>query len=226
MNLKLLAVDKNSEVFEDQYPIWLKHGVELIRAYSMQEAIERLTHEEFVLVGINADSINYFPQLKIMRDVTTLPIHILTSNYSYEEECKVLRLKINQYREWWPDTEESVKRGVLTIQMYAAQHQNLPVNFTSYGDIIVYPDYHEVYVEDNEIRFTVMEFDILYLLICNPKRVFTYDQIYSTVWGGDYIGNDYNSLYCEIKKIRKKLKVNPDTPEYIRTVKNLGYAFD
>lgn len=226
MKAKLLSVDNDTKRFEEQYPIWLKHGIELIRAYSMQEAIERLTHEDYVMIGINADSVNYLPQLKIMRDVTKLPIHILTSDYTYEKECEAINLGADQFKDWWPDTDESTRRGILMIQRYSDRHQKLPLNFTIYNNIMIYPDYRKVFVNDIEIELTKKEFDILYLLMRNHHRVFTYQQIYNAVWGDDYIDDGNNSLFSEIKRLRKKLKINEDNPDYIKNVHNLGYSFD
>jgi len=97
MREMLLIVEKDTEKFEEQYIAWIKCGITLVQAYSMQEAIERLTHEKFVTVGINGDNVNYLSQLRIMRDITKLPIHILTSNYTYEKECEALALGANVY---------------------------------------------------------------------------------------------------------------------------------
>ncbi len=226
MYLKLLVVDKDIQRFEERYSIWLKHRIILVRTCSIQEAITRLTHEEFVIVAINADNINYLPQLKIMRDVTTIPIHIFTSDYTCGKELEALNLGANEYRQWSKDIEKNTVRILIMIQRYAKENRKIPLNFITYNEISVYPDYRKVFVNDNELELTKMEFDILYMLIENHKRVFTYEQIYNRIWGYEYIENGNNALFNEIKRLRKKLKEIAGLPNYIRNVHNLGYTFD
>lgn len=226
MYLKLLAVDKEPQRFEKQYDLWLKNRIMLVRTCSMQEAIARLSHEEFVIAAINADNINYLPQLKIMRDVTAIPIHILTSDYTYEKELEALNLGANEYRPWCKEIENNTARILIVLQRHAQENRKIPLNFITHNEVSVYPDYRKAFVNDKELELTKMEFDILYMLIENHKRVFTYEQIYNRIWGYEYIENGNNALFNEMKRLRKKLKESAGLPNYIRNVHNLGYTFD
>ena len=83
-----------------------------------------------------------------------------------------------------------------------------------------------VYICETEIMLTVKEFDIFALLIMNPRRVLTYDMIIDLVWHEnlDYYSHRANNNH--VSNLRHKLKVTPETPDYIRSVHSIGYKFN
>ena len=76
-----------------------------------------------------------------------------------------------------------------------------------------------------EIALTPKEFDILCFLARNRGEVFTKEQIYQAVWENDYLLDDSN-IIAFIRKLRKKIEPNPDSPEYILTIWGIGYKFN
>lgn len=82
-----------------------------------------------------------------------------------------------------------------------------------------------VYRDKREINVTCIEFEILYLLVRNPGRVFSKEQIYDFVWKESYSG-DYNIVMSHIRNIREKIEDNPGKPVYIQTVWGAGYRFN
>lgn len=76
-----------------------------------------------------------------------------------------------------------------------------------------------------EIALTPKEFDILFFLARNRGEVFTKEQIYQAVWEHDYLLDDSN-IMAFIRKLRKKIEPNPDSPEYILTIWGIGYKFN
>lgn len=82
-----------------------------------------------------------------------------------------------------------------------------------------------VSVNDVEVRLTNTEFEILYLLANNPRRVFSKEQIYDLVWKEPYFG-DYNIVMSHIRNIREKIEDNPSKPIYVQTVWGVGYRFN
>ena len=78
--------------------------------------------------------------------------------------------------------------------------------------------------DGTEISLTPKEFDILCFLARNRGEVFTKEQIYQAVWENDYLLDDSN-IMAFIRKLRKKIEPNPDSPEYILTIWGIGYKF-
>lgn len=76
-----------------------------------------------------------------------------------------------------------------------------------------------------EIALTPKEFDILCFLARNRGEVFTKEQIYQAVWEHDYLLDDSN-IMAFIRKLRKKIEPNPDSPKYILTIWGIGYKFN
>jgi len=83
-----------------------------------------------------------------------------------------------------------------------------------------------VTVRGQEIGLTVKEFDILALLIMNPKRVFTYDMLMDLVWNEEYSYYSRKAVNNHVSNLRKKLRIAPDIPDYIKNVVGVGYKFD
>ena len=73
---------------------------------------------------------------------------------------------------------------------------------------------------------TEKEFDILALLLSNPKKVFSFEMIMDTVWHDDISFYSPKAITTHISNLRRKLKTAPDVPEYIKSVRGVGYKFE
>lgn len=93
------------------------------------------------------------------------------------------------------------------------------------GDLYFCLEHRLVTVRDQEIALTGKEFDIFALLIMNPKRVFTYEIITDLVWNEDYTYYSRKAINNHVSNLRKKLRIRPDDPNYIKTVIGIGYKF-
>lgn len=83
-----------------------------------------------------------------------------------------------------------------------------------------------VTVRGQVAELTVKEFEIFYLLILNPKRVFTYEMLMDLVWHEDYTYYSRKVVNNHMSNLRKKLKVAPDLPGYVKSVYGVGYKFE
>lgn len=93
------------------------------------------------------------------------------------------------------------------------------------GTLSIDPRLRRVSRNGQEIALTPKEFDILCFLARNRGEVFTKEQIYQAVWENDYLLDDSN-IMAFIRKLRKKIEPNPDSPEYILTIWGIGYKFN
>ena len=87
-------------------------------------------------------------------------------------------------------------------------------------------EYRFVSVRGQPLKLSVKEFDILVLLIMHPKRVFTYEMIMDLVWHEDYTFYSSKAVNNHVSNLRKKLKIAPDIPDYIKSVYGVGYKFE
>lgn len=124
------------------------------------------------------------------------------------------------------------------VEEYSYNHADYSCN-TSYNcnnSVFVYDDViraenFEIYRKERkvikngiEVPLTPKEFDILFFLASNRGEVFTKEQIYYAVWKEGYFLDESN-IMAFIRKLRKKIETNPDSPEYILTVWGIGYKF-
>lgn len=93
------------------------------------------------------------------------------------------------------------------------------------GELMINPKSRRVLCRGQEVNLTPKEFDILYFLFQNKGEVFTKEQIYQAVWADEYMMADSN-IMAFIRKIRKKIELNPDAPEYILTIWGVGYKYN
>mgnify|MGYP003906589561 CR=1 FL=1 len=82
-----------------------------------------------------------------------------------------------------------------------------------------------VTVNTKSVRLPLKEFDLLEILMRNAGRVLTRGQLIDRVWGSDYVG-DTKTLDVHVKRLRAKIEEDPSMPQYIVTVRGLGYKFD
>lgn len=94
------------------------------------------------------------------------------------------------------------------------------------GELYICLEHRIVRVREKDISLTGKEFDILALLIANPKRVFTYELITDIIWREDYDFYSRKAIHNHVSKLRKKLRFEADLPNYIESVAGVGYKFE
>ena len=94
------------------------------------------------------------------------------------------------------------------------------------GDLYFCLEQRLVTVRGQVIPLTVKEFEIFALLVQNPKRVFTYEMLMDLVWHEDYIYYSRKAVNNHISNLRRKIKVAPDVPDYVKSVYGIGYKFE
>ena len=81
-----------------------------------------------------------------------------------------------------------------------------------------------VFIGDREINLTAKEFDVLELLIFNPNKVYSRENLLNIVWGYEYPG-DVRTVDVHIRRLREKIEKNPSEPKYVHTKWGVGYYF-
>lgn len=111
-------------------------------------------------------------------------------------------------------------------QYFIPKHSDQPLTEIREGDLYFCLEHRCVTVRDQAIPLTVKEFDIFALLILNPKRVFTYEMLLELVWHEDYTYYSRKAINNHVSNLRKKIRIAPDLPDYIKSVYGVGYKFD
>ena len=136
------------------------------------------------------------------------------TQYVLENETGSLNLADNLYL--------PIFRGKYSIPKKVSQ----PLTEVREGDLYFCLEQRLVTVRGQVIELTVKELEIFSLLILNPKRVFTYEMLIDLVWNEDYTYYSRKAVNNHVSNLRKKLKVAPDLPDYVKSVYGIGYKFD
>ena len=111
-------------------------------------------------------------------------------------------------------------------QYFTSPQADQPLTEIREGDLYFCLEQRLVTVRSQIITLTVKEFEIFALLILNPKRVFTYEMLLELVWHEDYSYYSRKAINNHISNLRKKLRIAPDLPEYVKSVYGVGYKFE
>lgn len=111
-------------------------------------------------------------------------------------------------------------------QYFIPPQANQPLTEIREGDLYFCLEQRLVIVRGQVIPLTVKEFEIFTLLILNPKRVFTYEMLLDLVWHEDYSYYSRKAVNNHISNLRKKLRVAPGLPDYVKSVYGVGYKFE
>ncbi len=147
-----------------------------------------------------------------MRQKKTMPIIVLSAKAGLEDRVNVLRLGADDFIPKPFDNAEVLARVEAQLRRYKQFSGGGGSAVLTHGDLTL---------DQEGVTVTAREFDILTLLMEHPKKVFTREQLYEQVWGGEYMGDD-NTVNVHISNLRAKLaKASP--AEYIKTVWGIGF---
>ena len=156
----------------------------------------------------------------------SMPVLILSAKGSLEDRVGLLLEGADDYLTKPFEPEEVVARVCALLRRCGRTRQDGAAGKETQAytvrNLTVYPEARQVMVKGREIPLTGHEFDILLLLIRNPDKVYSRENLYEQVWKGGYYGED-NTVNVHVSNIRKKLaKADPDE-EYIQTVWGIGF---
>ena len=180
-----------------------------------------------VILDVMLPDISGFSLIEQIRKSDNVPILMLTAKNEEEDKVKGLGLGADDYltkpfgiKELLARVNSLIRRS--TVFNYGAPNIKTELLFTG---ITIDSRNREVIVNSQNIKLTAKEFDLLYFLAANQGRIFTKSQLYNQVWNDEYAFDDSN-IMSFISKLRKKIEIAPDSPEYIQTVRGVGYRFN
>ncbi len=225
-NKKILVVD-DEERMARFIRLNLEHdGFQVIEAVKGMQAVGLLRDKmpDAVILDVMLPDIDGFEVLQLIREVSTVPVIMLTAKGEEEDRVKGLELGADDYVTKPFSPRELVSR-VRAVLRRVEQASN-----TGEGTIEV--DDHlkidfgrrEIRLDGELVKLRPTEYRLLYHLVMNAGWVLTYDQILSKVWGYEYRDEPhYVRLY--VNYLRQKLEKDPANPKYILTERGVGYRF-
>jgi two-component system, OmpR family, response regulator len=221
----LLVDDEQSVQTLLSYPL-RKDGYHVTPALDGREALERFEESRFDLVVLDLmlpklDGVEVCRQLRRQSQV---PIIMLTAKGSETDKVAGLEVGADDYitkpfsmREFRSRVKAALRRSRMAIEPPdegPIEHDALRID----------PSRRTVTLRGKEVGATYVEFEILSALARSPGRVFTRDMLLSRVWG-DSAYRDPRTIDVHIRHLREKIEADPKDPEYLFTVRGVGYRF-
>lgn len=223
--MKVLFVEDNLEICEMLGDYLTAENFEVDCAYDGEQACQKFDSDIYhiVLLDLMIPKISGMDVMKHIRKSSTVPIIIISAKDTEVDKTLGLGLGADDYITKPFSVVEvlaRVKANIRRTTEYAAPLQK-PEELT-FRSLKMDLSNHTVTKNGVLLELTAKEFDILKLLLQNPKRVYTKAQIYSLIWNDVYVG-DENAVNVHISRLRNKIEDNPRSPEYVITVWGIGY---
>ena len=228
--LNVLVCDDDKEIV-DAIEIYLsQEGYRILKAYDGMQALEILKREEIHLLILDImmprmDGIR--ATLKI-REESSIPIIMLSAKSGDTDKILGLNLGADDYVTKPFNPLELVARAKSQLRRYTKlgnMQEKDAENVFQTGGLMINDDRKEVTVDDEPVKLTPIEYNILLLLMKNQGRVFSIEQIYESIWQEEAIAAD-NTVAVHIRHIREKIEINPKEPRYLKVVWGVGYMVE
>lgn len=183
-------------------------------------------HPDLIILDINMPAMDGWTVCQRIREVSNIPIIILTAQDSPEEIIKGLELGADDYVVKPFDIHVLLARVRATLRRAAAE-PTLFKEGVAYSDdyLTINLEEHRVLIEGKQIKLTPTEFDLLAHLVTNAPRIVPYRDLLSEIWGFEYI-DDIDYLRVYIWHLRRKIEPDSKHPTYIINELGVGYRFE
>ncbi|MCL4561127.1 MAG: response regulator transcription factor [Chloroflexi bacterium] len=225
-NRRILVVDDEERMVRF-IRLNLEHdGFLVVDAFTGEQAVQRLRDAmpDVILLDVMLPDIDGFEVLKMIREISSVPVIMLTAKGEEDDRVHGLELGADDYitKPFSPRELVSRIRAVLRrVEGVGGSMRGLiEVDYRLKIDF----DRREIWVEGKLVKLRPTEYRMLYHLVQNAGWVVTHDQLLAKVWGYEYRDEPhYVRLY--INYLRQKLEEDPANPKYILTERGVGYRF-
>lgn len=217
--MNLLIIEDNNDINDMIVQYLHSHDFKCQQAYSGTEGLLYFkTHEydliilDLMLPGMDGETV-----LSKIRETSEIPIIVLTAKDSLNSKVEILGSGADDYLCKPFELEELLAR----IHVQLRKRNKTSSNSSIFKKLVLNSEKFDVSIDETPLMLTKHEYYILELLIKNPKRVFTKQEIYEYAWNDSYYGDD-KTINVHISNIRKKIGKITDE-EYIKTVWGIGF---
>ena len=229
----ILIVEDDKDIREG-VGIYLKsQGYQVFMAADGVEGLEILEKEEIhlAIVDIMMPRMDGITMTMKLREQHDFPVIMLSAKSEEVDKVMGLNIGADDYvtKPFTPmelmarvnSQMRRYRRFMEKLQEKEAQNSDMVYTI---GGLEVNESTFEVRVDDTPVKMTPMEFKILLLLIKNPGRVFSADEIYERVWNERVVNTE--TVMVHVRNIREKIEINPKEPKYLKVVWGVGYKIE
>ena len=196
-------------------------------AYDGQEALDKAmsTPYDMILLDVMLPKMDGFEVCQRIREFSNMPIVMLTAKGDDMDKILGLEYGADDYITK-PFNILEVKARIKAIMRRTTPQvvKEQKITEIKSGDFTINTENRRLFILDQEINVTSKEFDMLLLLVTNPGKVYSRDELLRAIWGEDYPG-DARTVDVHIRRLREKIEPNASEPKYVHTKWGVGYYY-
>lgn len=225
----ILVCDDDKEIV-DAIEIYLcQEGYRIFKAYDGEQALEILGREniQLLIMDVMMPKLDGIRATLKIREYSSIPIIILSAKSEDADKILGLNVGADDYIAKPFNPLELVARVKSNLRRYTALGGMSGEGKAIYqvGGLVINVENKQVTVDGEPVKMTPIEYSILLLLMKNPGKIFSINEIYESIWNEEAIGVD-NTVAVHIRHIREKIEINPKDPRYLKVVWGVGYKVD
>ena len=188
------------------------------------DALMILKHNpmDLMILDIMMPHLDGFSVCKMAREMSSLPIIMLTAKSDEEDKLKGYEYGADDYMTKPFSPKILLAKANALLRRISVTSTDTISNLLSVGKITISPAAHKVFLDGTEITLTHKEYELLYFFMSNPEQIFSREQLLNRIWGYDFEGNT-RTVDTHIKKKKKKLGSEGKS---IVTLIRSGYKFE
>ena len=224
---KILVVDDEKSIVKGIKFSLEQDDMKVEVAYDGETALElaKANHYDMILLDIMLPGFSGLEVCQMIREFSDVPIIMLTAKGDDMDKILGLEYGADDYITK-PFNILEVKARIKAI--FRRNNRNVPEQenqkVIETKGLKIDVDSRRVYIDDKEVNLTAKEFELVYLLVSNPNKVYSREQLLKTIWGPSYPG-DARTVDVHVRRLREKIEAAPADPKYIHTKWGVGYYF-
>ncbi len=225
----ILIVDDEPEIIDFIKMYLLEENFIVSCAFTGKEALQKAKIEQpsLIVLDIMLPDIDGIELCLNIRKISNSPVLFISCKSNDIDKVQALSAGGDDYLTKPFSSLELVARIKAHLRRNRmVEKEKYNNHIIKYDELEIHLDTHEVFINKSLIHLSAKEFDILTLLIKNPKRIYSVEQLYESVWKETVLEGDSRTIIVYIGNIRKKIEPEPSNPKYILTIRGVGYKFN
>jgi two-component system response regulator RegX3 len=224
---RILVVEDEETLAEAISFLLSKEGFDVAVASTGPDAIDSFDKSgaDLILLDLMLPGLSGTEVCRQIRTKSSVPIIMLTAKDSEIDKVVGLELGADDYVTKPYSSRELIARIRAVLRRGEIQDAGTDETTLEVGPVRMDTDRHIITVNGEVVAIPLKEFELLEYLMRNAGRVLTRIQLIDRVWGSDYVG-DTKTLDVHIKRLRAKIEKDPANPEFIQTVRGMGYKME
>ena len=225
---KVLVVDDEKSIVKGLKFSLEQDDMEVDTAFDGEEAVNkaRANRYDIILLDIMLPKFSGLEVCQMIREFSEVTIIMLTAKGEDMDKIMGLEYGADDYITK-PFNILEVKARIKAILRRNSKGDDMNVttsNVIEKKGLKIETDSRRVFIKGHEVSLTAKEFDLVLLLVSNPNKVYSRDELLSEIWGATYPG-DARTVDVHVRRLREKIETKPADPEYIHTKWGVGYFF-